>query len=356
MYSNSVWTLAFVGMNAFSFAQSLEPAERSKDATTASTGTEISFSFTVHTRHTTTASRTTTSSPPQVSTGQYYDEEENRCRDCVSNACQPPPSASGGQIDWSIPCWAANAIQMQCNFGPEALEWFKDASTNRNLDPHLTNQWVPQPPELARACLCSSRFAEMTLGCGICCEKHGSEPIVGFNHGLTANETVQNEIMKQYCDLDAEPTKESLGKAFENAVGSSPDASLRGAKSSAAASPSSSSSFSFYDPIGNATDVSLYFTPSVAGSSAYVVAMPTLSASDDGKRHTNAWFTYTSLPTSGGQIVPTADAASATDEDENAESVGGTTTAAAGAVQTAMAYSGLGIGAFGIVAAMAAAL
>lgn len=245
---------------------------------------------------------------------------------------------------------------MQCNFGPEALEWFKDASTNRNLDPHLTNQWVPQPPELARACLCSSRFAEMTLGCGICCEKHGSEPIVGFNHGLTANETVQNEIMKQYCDLDAEPTKESLGKAFENAVGSSPDASLRGAKSSAAASPSSSSSFSFYDPIGNATDVSLYFTPSVAGSSAYVVAMPTLSASDDGKRHTNAWFTYTSLPTSGGQIVPTADAASATDEDENAESVGGTTTAAAGAVQTAMAYSGLGIGAFGIVAAMAAAL
>lgn len=110
----------------------------------------------------------------------------------------------------------------------------------------------------------------------------------------------------------------------------------------------------FSDPLANATAVSLYhYTPSV--SSAFVVALPTASSSANDS-HSNAWYATTNLQTSDGQIVPTAVAAKGTDggskggSESGSDAVAsgsGTTTAAAGALQTAMVQSGLGIGALG---------
>jgi len=56
---------------------------------------------------------------------------------------------------------------------------------------------------------------------------------------------------------------------------------------------------SFSDPIGNRTDVSLYYTPSATGSAAWIVAMPTISGNSRS-------VSYSSVNTVSGQIVPTA--------------------------------------------------
>lgn len=182
--------------------------------------------------------------------------------------------------------------------------------------------------------------------------------------GFTSDADIQGEVMRRYCDIDNTPTEDSLSEAFYSAIDWDPVAASKSSRSLAAAS-STSHSFSFYDPIGNATDVSLYFTPTVPGSSAYVVAMPTASSDADNAKHTNSWYTYTILPTSDGQIVPTIDAvtkaASGSDRDDGkkgdggSESTGRTMTGAGGAIQTASAGSGFVVGGIAL-AALAIAL
>lgn len=271
------------------------------------------------------------------------DADQCNDNDNVCKACQPPPSTSNGHIDWSMPCWAARAISVQCSYGPEGLELFEKAQQNPG---ELTfgRGWWPQPPDVERACMCSSQFAEMALGCATCWEKHGADAEYIHDQALTANATAMDEMMALYCDVDLTPTEDSQNDAMDEVL---QDGGVLG---------ESETSATFDDPIGTSTDVSFYFTPSVTGSSAYVVAMPTAN-STSGREHSNAWYTYTSLSISDGQIVPTAAAKANEENDEdsgagangNSNSEGDTTTAAAGAVQTAMAYPGVGVGALGFV-------
>jgi hypothetical protein len=99
--------------------------------------------------------------------------------------------------------------------------------------------------------------------------------------------------MTRYCDVAYTPTQSFLEFYFD-AEGSTFG---RGGSSRHESSSSSSSSSSYSDPVGTATDVSLYYTMSVTRSDAYDLAVPTGS---------NGNVTFTSTRTSDGQIVPTA--------------------------------------------------
>lgn len=91
--------------------------------------------------------------------------------------------------------------------------------------------------------------------------------------------------------------------------------------------------------------------------------MPTASSDASQTQHPNPWYTYTSLSTSDGLIVPTAfnakrvTASPPSGSQSGAEATGSgasTATEAAGAMQTAMVRSGFGAGALGLAAVVLA--
>jgi hypothetical protein len=264
------------------------------------------------------------------------------------------PGSIERQPDWTAPCTAAQVIRQECTWGPgarEVLEKFTRLAgeSSKGQTGFLSSDWEPQPLELQRDCLCSSQYAEMVLGCGACFAAHGVGEAFMANFLVTTNATAVREWTEAYCDPDVAPVIDTEG-SYRNPYGFLPQLE----EGSDYYSSSSSAFTTASDSLGNATAVSLYFTPSV--SSAYTVDMPTASSSAN-QSHTNAWYTYTSLSTSDGLIVPTVVAEKTTGGDGGshsstgaAETSDGTTTAAAGAMQTAMAYSGFGAGALGFVA------
>lgn len=268
------------------------------------------------------------------------------------------PLVGDTELDWSAPCPAVRMIESECTWGPGARKQLQDfysksstPSNNVGYTPFQSDEWAQQPPEIQRACICSSQYTDLVLGCGACFDSHGIDPAIAATYLATTNTTAVQAFAKAYCDADEVPTDDVTSLAFELLAGQADDASESSSSASATAS----------DRLGTATEVSLYFTPSV--SSAYTVDMPTASSSAN-QTHTNAWYTYTSLSTSDGLIVPTAFderrvTASPPDASQSStdatEAGGSTATAAAGAMQTAMAHSGFGAGAFGL-AALAFAL
>lgn len=344
MYQISTFGVVLAGASVFSLA-SAQSSSQSADFGSLFTGSvgvfvgaasETLSSFTVHNRHSTASPAASTPTDeavtPESHSGDPSEEEGEM-------ACYPGWTGKK-KPDWTAPCAAVQAIQAQCSWGPDALEWVQNQVQSRmeGEEPEfLPDTWEQQPPELVRACYCSSQYAEMVLGCGACLEGHGIDPEAGS--GMTSNTTAMRKWSELFCDVDASPTQEDMSEAFEIALGHDPAVVPMSVTSTAS------------NTLGNATDVSLYFTPSV--SSAYVVAMATATSNGN---HSNAWFTYTSLSTSDGQIVPTAIAEKGTGGDgadgsqgsaDATESGSGTATAAAGAMQTAMAYSGFGAGALG---------
>jgi hypothetical protein len=243
------------------------------------------------------------------------------------------PGIFDNQTDWTAPCPAMQAIQGQCMWGPDALDYVKRIINSQGNDNEfIPETWEMQPPEVMRACLCSSQYAEMVLGCGACFAAREISQSYMAHGGITSNATTMQEWSKAYCDASKTPTEDSFSDAADIIFGEANDAD----DDSSLATSSSAS---------RATDVSLYFTASV--SSAYIVSGPTASSSAN-QTHPNAWYTYSSLSTSDGQIVPTAVAAKAIgggggDSSESGDATasgGSTTTAAAGAMQTAMVGAG----------------
>lgn len=350
MHTTPFLSLVFVGASAFTFDQVREAKEDSKTAPTA-TESATSFSFTAHTRHaiTTTTSSQATSPSPKTSASRNHSEEDDQCVgvQCGIDARRPlPPKSAAGHIDFSMPCWAMRAIEWQCFNGPDAFEYFRTRYENLGSRSKDSMQgWEFQSPEVIRTCLCSSQYADMLFGCGSCHKEHGLPTRMMRSDQVTLNSTLLQDAMRKYCDADTTPTEDGMDDAMLEVLGSPYDPDLQ---SSDAAETSASS---FHDPIGNATDVSLYFTPSMTGSAAHIIDMPTASFGE-GETRSNGLYTYSSLPTSDGQVVPTAQAVNYRDNDnsgdDGAESISGTTTAAAGAMQTAKAFSGAGVGALGL--------
>ena len=272
----------------------------------------------------------------------------------IMSACYP--GLTEQHLDFEAPCAAVQVIQAECSWGPEVGQMVRDVLgrvANGEEPTLIPDGWEQQPLDTQRACLCSSSFTEMVLGCGACLNAHGvvdQDDMAGYL--ATSNATAVQGFREIYCAADVAPTGENGFDAYAVLL-ESEEASDDSDSSSSSASVTAS------DSLGTATAISLYFTSSV--SSAYTVDMPTASSSGN---HSNAWYTYTSLSTSDGLIVPTAfDGKRVTASPPSGSQSGvaatgtdgSTTTAAAGAMKTAMAYSGFGAGAFGI-AALAFAL
>lgn len=257
----------------------------------------------------------------QVYDGPDSEDPEEQFSYYISDVCRPRNSTGG--LDFNAPCNAMLAIQSQCEYGPNAFEKMfliqpvDDGDIELDDPPMLSN-------ETQRACICQSQHTDMMMGCLACYKEHGGTD----EEVLKAPDQIQT-AMDAYCKAD-EPATQQFEEVFMNAIGADDDETTY-------ISPSTSaSSTTFSDPIGNSTAVSLYYTPSVTGTAAYMPAVPTPESSggDDAS--------YTSTSVSDGQIVPTA-----------AGSEGKASESDSGAAQTAMAQVGA-MGAAGIAALMAA--
>lgn len=211
----------------------------------------------------------------------------------VEKACNP--NNSTGKPDFNAPCNAVKAIEYQCIYGPDYLQkalsytenggsynrmMMKRQSNNENSDDD--GGLKMQSNSTQRTCICESQFFDLINGCSSCYTAHGDAG--GFDESIIDEKAIAS-LSSAYCAVSATP----VGLAdylFEWASNYS---------SSYPASASVTSSSSMSDPIGNKTAVSLYFTPSVTGSAAWVIAAETSGSS-------------TSENTVSGQIAPTASA------------------------------------------------
>lgn len=244
------------------------------------------------------------------------------------------PFEDSGQPDWNVPCNALTAIHYECQFGSGGRDL---VPTRQDIERFLAGEAVSSgrevpdllPYEAQRVCICQSQYRHFLRGCMKCLEAHG-----GGEDAHPASESGFEQILSKYCDVAIPATGNYMDIYTGSIVQNAPN-------------PSTIRTTTYSDPIGNVTDVSLYFTPSVTGTSAYLPAVPTAQSSGGN-------VTYTSTRISGGQIVPTevaidesAASSVAVDEEEATASSDG------GAVQTAISRSGA-IGALGLAALFAA--
>lgn len=251
-------------------------------------------------------------------TGGYYEDE-------LSQVCMPTNSSQ--LPDLNAPCNAVAIIEVQCVYGPSALNTLYGQNAKRALN-HLArrqDKTSPNPyngpadtgddgnlPELSnstqRDCTCQSQFFDQVSGCLDCYVAHGGS--AEDDVGVTPDQI--KSISSSYCAASNTPT---LGLAEY----------LYKIASQLPSSTGSASSSQTHDPLGNRTAVSLYFTPSVTGSAAYIIA----DATNTAKTSTDK----------SGQIVPTMSANNAAAQSGSSSSSG----LAAAKTQAAAAAGLIGI-------------
>ena len=165
--------------------------------------------------------------------------------DYLSEVCEPVDQS--GARDWSAPCNAVESIQYECMYGAAGAKYIHAPPQDEDED--NDDNLPEQPAEAQRICFCQSQFRDQILGCMKCRKAHG-----GVEGSDWFNENLIHPAVKEYCNA-SQPADESFGDFFMDHV------SLDAETTSAAAQKST-----FSDPIGNKTDVSLYFTPSVTGT------------------------------------------------------------------------------------------
>jgi hypothetical protein len=264
----------------------------------------------------------------------------------TSNVCMALDES--GKSDMSLPCNQLVSIQYQCMGGSKLGDSWRNASSNDEEAEDDDDPEETLPNEAQRVCICQSQHNDLMKGCADCHKVHGG---IAPEDSLTDSQI--HAVMDKYCDAST-PANDSYANVVYQLA-------YMGPGWDEISSPDSDST-TYSDPIGSATDVSLYFTASVTGSAAYIPGLPTGSVSD---------MTYTSSSTSDGLIVPTAigsekEESSSSEEESSsasasesasasASSSGGSETASSdgGAMQTAMAHPGA-LGALGLAAMIAA--
>jgi hypothetical protein len=177
------------------------------------------------------------------------DNQDSELDDYLSEVCEP--ADDNGVRDWSAPCNAVLSIQYECMYGTAGGEYIRAPPQESDFQ-HGDDDGLPeQPNEAQRICFCQSQFRDQIAGCMKCHKDHGgAEGSDWFGANLIDPAT------KEYCDA-SKPANESFSDFFLNHIsldnGTTTD------------SPAAQTS-TFSDPIGNKTDVSLYFTPSVTGT------------------------------------------------------------------------------------------
>lgn len=290
------------------------------------------------------------------------DDIERQNSQVIQQACVLYDSF--GRPDWSAPCNAIEAIVYQCQYGPEIFQQLNISYTSyggendsetlrrrtnlrRQIDdaPDAGSDSDPKEldPATQRTCICESQFFEQARGCVDCYRAHGGEQ---YASELGVGNITS--ISSSYCAATMTPTQ-----GFASYFGGIVDAT----SSTASQTPIS-------DPLANQTAVSLYFTASVTGTPAYIVAQATtMPASSSGNG--TATVSYTSSNIVSGQIAPTASvnneaasnggssgSESASGASGTAASVSSTGTSSAGAVETAAVKAGA-LGFVGFAAAVA---
>lgn len=262
-----------------------------------------------------------------------------QCADPNSEACSDrqemylaevcTPSNASGYPDFDAPCNAVQRITAACMYGAAGLGLL----TGGTSDSTATGE--EDPPELSnstqRTCICESQFFDQTNGCEDCYKGHG----FGQDGDVTGPD-VFSSLSSQYCAVTYTPT---VG------IADFLDAYAATAQSTQSTAASNSTGFTLSDPIGNKTAVSYYFTPSVTGSAAYLVAEATDSASTSGSVSGSGSGSAmsTSMHTSNGQIVQTAsvsEAGSASGSASGSAATASTTKSGAGK-QEAAAVAGV---------------
>lgn len=216
------------------------------------------------------------------------------------------PTNSTGGVDYNAPCNAYYAIYGQCSEGSTA---FWDQQIDQNGDGDSSSPQVSNATE--RTCICESQFWDQFAGCQACQKDHGAP------EGFWLPDDFVSSWSSGYCAATATPTLEfgdNLASIIPTSLSSAANAVLNATVAS--------------DPISNKTAVSYYFTPSVTGSAAYIVAEATGSASSS-----------MSVMTSNGQIVATATGARTVGSSSSAS---GTATGTASGASASSTGSGAG--------------
>jgi hypothetical protein len=182
-----------------------------------------------------------------------------------------------GYPDRDVPCNQVEVISLECMWGANGLA---DWNGENNVDHDPTSNSAMFSNATQRDCVCQSDYFQLITACNNCYMAHGGPAPVAIDVASASS---------SYCAITNSPTLR-LGDWLDSLT-----------------SQFSSSSINFNtfsDPIGNNTAVSKYYTPSITGSAAWIVAEATVTPSS-GEATASASYS-TSLATSGGQIVATA--------------------------------------------------
>lgn len=222
-------------------------------------------------------------------------QESDSSEDAYENICQPTDST--GYPDFNAPCNSWSRTQQLCVYG-EQIRAIVDGPGLNNYDEVDGKSMKQHSFGFQRDCICQSQQFDQMRGCMAC-----EHALSGESGSLFAPSAIES-FSSEYCAVSATPThgyiaaiNSVLARAAEEIDYST--ISLRSSQS-----------------LETRTDVSLYWTPSATGVSAWNVGLPTGESA-----------TFSSLHTSGGQIIPTAAA-------READSESSTRTSANDAAQT----------------------
>lgn len=237
------------------------------------------------------------------------------------------PTNDTGYPVFDAPCNAIQAIEAECMYGSAGLPFALSLSSSYGSNEANTPNELDNSTQ--RDCACQSQLFIELQGCLDCFKAHGapSEVLAGFPQSSDVT-----SLSSSYCAASATPTLD-LGDVFVQAVATNTSDMVS----------ATASSTSYSDPVGNVTDISAYFTPSVMGSSVYAVAQTTDTPSNStsmasGSAASSSGGSTTksaSVQTSNGQIVATAGGASTSKA--AASGSASTTSSGSGAQRTEMA-------------------
>lgn len=188
----------------------------------------------------------------------------------VQAVCFPNSTTDATKADPNAPCNAYVFMQSECIYGTDnGLKAAQDALNSVWRSPLRKRD--AGPPQLSndtqRQCVCQSQIFDAFKGCQACINKHSSGaalPADVLPGGILPGNDQMDALSKSYCAVTATPTA-GFGEELYGLVSDVPGEQTT----------SVSTTLTVSDPLGNKTDVSLYYTPTVTGKAFWCPAIPT---------------------------------------------------------------------------------
>lgn len=245
----------------------------------------------------------------------------------LQNICAP--GLSNADTNLKAPCNIHAYIGLECTYGQKI-------NVNKNGLEIPTGKTKSNSTQ--RLCICESEYFNAALGCVACFQAHGGaqdEPVPS---------SVINSLSSAYCAATATP---SLGIFdYQQVYLDKPQFS------SLLSSSSGTATSTFSDPIGNKTDVSLYWTAPVTGTAILDIGEFTGTAKPTTTDVLKGEIVATASPSAQNTATTTGTgntAVQTTGQTGASPSAGTTTTSGMAARQTEAIFAGV-IGLVGVVA------